>query len=162
MEHTKVFSAMKEEMEKGNYTLAEANQMIGIFLTHKQITRDEYDELYSMLSTLELNSPSDEEKNWKVNVDDRLSNLENRVKFLEEALLITPEPDPEEPAGTEDDPIEAYRGLVYYKDKYYHDSEDLSLYLCTRDSEIQLFYMPHELIGHYFDKVTVQTEEDTI
>ena len=66
MEHTKVFSAMKEEMEKGNYTLAEANQMIGIFLTHKQITRDEYDELYSMLSTLELNSPSDEEKNWKV------------------------------------------------------------------------------------------------
>lgn len=157
MESTKVFSAMKEEMEKGNYTLAEANQMIAIFLTHKQITCDEYDELYSMLSTLELNSPSDEENNWRVNVHDRLSNLENRVKFLEEALLITPEPDPEEPAGTEDNPIEAYRGLVYY-----HDSEDLSLYLCTRDSEIQLFYMPHELIGHYFEKVSIQTEEDTI
>lgn len=112
MEHTKVYLAMKAEMEKGAYTLAEASETIALFLTHKQITRAEYDELYELCDTLEVNSSEDK-----------------------------------------DNPYEAYRGLIYYKDKYYYDSEDSSLYICTRDSVIQLHYMPHELIGHYFAKV---------
>ena len=151
--HTKVFLAMKTEMEKGSYTLAEAGEMIALFLTHNQITRGEYDELYELCDTLEVNSPEDEDENWKVGINTSIQNLEKRVNSLETLLAHTTETDPDEPDGSKDNPYEAYRGFIYYKDKYYYDSEDSSLYICTRDSVIQLHYMPHELIGHYFAKV---------
>lgn len=151
--HTKVFLAMKTEMEKGSYVLAEASEMIALFLTHNQITRGEYDELYELCDTLEVNSPEDEDENWKVGVNTSIQNLEKRVKSLETLLAHTPETDPDEPDGSKENPFEAYGGLIYYKDKYYYDIEDSSLYICTRDSVIQLYYMPHELIGHYFAKV---------
>ena len=151
--HTKVFLAMKTEMEKGSYILTEASEMIALFLTHNQITRGEYDELYELCDTLEVNSPEDEDENWKVGINTSIQNLENRVTSLEMLLAHTPETDPDEPDGSKDNPYEAYRGLIYYKDKNYYDSEDSSLYICIRDSVIQLHYMPHELIGHYFAKV---------
>lgn len=151
--HTKVFLAMKTEMEKGSYVLAEASEMIALFLTHNHITRGEYDELYELCDTLEVNSPEDEDENWKVGVNTSIQNLEKRVKSLETLLAHTPETDPDEPDGSKENPFEAYGGLIYYKDKYYYDIEDSSLYICTRDSVIQLYYMPHELIGHYFAKV---------
>lgn len=151
--HTKVFLAMKTEMEKGSYVLSEASEMIALFLTHNQITRGEYDELYELCDTLEVNSPEDEDENWKVGVNTSIQNLEKRVKSLETLLAHTPETDPDEPDGSKENPFEAYGGLIYYKDKYYYDIEDSSLYICTRDSVIQLYYMPHELIGHYFAKV---------
>lgn len=151
--HTKVFLAMKAEMEKGTYTLVEASETIALFLTHKQITRTEYDELYELCDTLRVNSSEDEDENWKVGINMSIQSLEKRVTSLETLLAHTPETDPDEPDGSKDNPYEAYRGLIYYKDKYYYDSEDSSLYICTRDSVIQLHYMPHELIGHYFAKV---------
>lgn len=151
--HTKVFLAMKTEMEKGSYTLAEAGEMIALFLTHNQITRGEYDELYELCDTLEVNSHEDEDENWKVGINVSIQNLEKRVASLETLLAHTPETDPDEPDGSKDNPYDAYIGLIYYKDKYYYDIEDSSLYICTRDSVIQLYYMPHELIGHYFAKV---------
>lgn len=52
-------------------------------------------------------------------------------------------------AGTQEDPITADRGMAYEKDKYYLDPEDSQIYLCTRAGE--LAYLPHELIGHYFE-----------
>ena len=152
MEHTKVYLAMKAEMEKGAYTLAEASETIALFLTHKQITRAEYDELYELCDTLAVNSSEDEDKNWKVGINTSIQSLEKRVTSLETLLAHTPEIDPDEPDGSKENPFEAYRGLIYYKANYY-DSEDSSLYICTRDSVIQLAYMPHELIGHYFAKV---------
>ena len=59
-------------------------------------------------------------------------------------------------AGTKDDPIPAARGMEYEYGKYYLDGEDSNTYLCQRTGEaaggtIVLQYMPHELVGQYFD-----------
>ena len=59
--------------------------------------------------------------------------------------------------GTIDDPIPAARGMEYEYGKYYLDPEDGKTYLCKRGSEtgsIVLYYLPHELIGQYFEEVT--------
>ena len=57
--------------------------------------------------------------------------------------------------GTIDDPIPAARGMEYEYGKYYLDSEDGKTYLCKRLNEtgtIVLYYLPHELIGQYFEE----------
>lgn len=60
-----------------------------------------------------------------------------------------------EHAGTEEDPIPAARGMDYIYGKYYLDPEDGKIYICERigatsGETINLQYLPHELIGHYF------------
>lgn len=62
-------------------------------------------------------------------------------------------------AGTQDDPIPAARGMEYTYGLYYKDPEDTKLYLCERIGEaaggkIVLQYLPHELVGQYFTKVS--------
>ena len=62
-------------------------------------------------------------------------------------------------AGTMDDPIIAGRGMEYVYGLYYLDEEDGLLYLCKRQGEpdggkIVLHFMPHELVGQYFEVVT--------
>lgn len=59
-------------------------------------------------------------------------------------------------SGAIDEPIPASRGMEYEYGKYYLDPEDNKTYLCKRGSEtgtIILQYLPHELIGHYFEEV---------
>ena len=61
-------------------------------------------------------------------------------------------------AGTQDDPIPAARGMDYTYGKYYRDPEDGKIYLCKRTGEpdggvINLQYLPHDLIGNYFEVV---------
>ena len=61
-------------------------------------------------------------------------------------------------AGTLEDPIPAARGMEYEYGKYYLDGEDSKIYLCQRTGEaaggtIVLQYMPHELVGNYFEAV---------
>lgn len=61
-------------------------------------------------------------------------------------------------AGTPEDPIPASRGMDYIYGKYYLDPEDEKVYLCKREGEeeggvINLQYLPHELIGQYFEEV---------
>lgn len=60
--------------------------------------------------------------------------------------------------GTKYDPIPASRGMEYEYGSYYSDVEDSKLYLCKREGatvgdKIILQYMPHELIGQYFEEV---------
>lgn len=60
--------------------------------------------------------------------------------------------------GSESDPIPATRGMEYTYGLYYSDPEDEKTYLCKRIGEpeggtITLHYLPHELIGHYFEEV---------
>lgn len=62
-------------------------------------------------------------------------------------------------AGTLADPIPAARSMGYTYGLYYSDQEDGKVYLCTRTGEtaggtITLHYMPHELVGLYFQEVT--------
>ena len=59
-------------------------------------------------------------------------------------------------AGTLEDPIPAEKGMDYIYGKYYNDPEDGKIYLCKRTGEepggtINLQYLPHELIGQYFE-----------
>lgn len=59
-------------------------------------------------------------------------------------------------AGTSDDPITAARGMEYEYGLYYFDPEDGKTYLCERIGEAEggkiiLQYLPHELIGQYFE-----------
>lgn len=59
-------------------------------------------------------------------------------------------------AGTAEDPIPAARGMEYEYGKIYLDPEDGKRYLCKRTGEaeggkITLHYLPHELIGQYFE-----------
>lgn len=61
-------------------------------------------------------------------------------------------------AGTAEDPIPAARSMEYEYGKIYLDPEDGKLYLCKRTGEaeggkITLHYLPHELIGNYFEAV---------
>ena len=62
-------------------------------------------------------------------------------------------------AGTLADPIPAARSMEYVYGLYYADQEDGKTYLCTRTGEtdggtITLHYLPHELVGLYFQEVT--------
>lgn len=61
-------------------------------------------------------------------------------------------------AGTVDDPIPAVKGMEYTYGMYYLDPEDKKVYLCKRIGEqdgnkVTLQYLPHELIGIYFEEV---------
>lgn len=107
-----------------------------------------------LVNSLEVNDPEDEYEIFKVQVEKRLESIENRLKALEEQGEIELTPPAED--GSKEKPIIAYKGMTYYKDKYYKDPEDSKIYLCTRDNDtspgtgIALYYLPHELIGHYF------------
>ena len=59
-------------------------------------------------------------------------------------------------AGTQEDPIIAGRGMDYEEGKYYFDEEDGKLYLCTRSGLLQ--YLPHELVGQYFEEKVLSDE----
>lgn len=62
--------------------------------------------------------------------------------------------------GTLADPIPAARSMEFVYGLYYSDPEDSKVYLCTRTDgaaggTITLHYMPHELVGLYFEEVSV-------
>ena len=59
--------------------------------------------------------------------------------------------------GTLENPIPAVRGMEYTYGLYYRDPEDGKTYLCSRIGEaeggkIVLQYLPHELVGQYFEE----------
>lgn len=61
--------------------------------------------------------------------------------------------------GTMADPIPAARSMEYTYGLYYADPEDGKVYLCTRTGEtdggtVTLHYLPHELVGMYFEEVS--------
>lgn len=63
-------------------------------------------------------------------------------------------------AGTKEDPIPAARSMEFTFGLYYTDPEDGMLYICQRTGEvaggtITLAYLPHELVGQYFEEVTM-------
>ena len=59
-------------------------------------------------------------------------------------------------AGTADNPITAVAGMTYVTGLYYKEGD--KLYLCKRTgtpdgTEITLYYLPSQLVGHYFVEV---------
>lgn len=70
------------------------------------------------------------------------------------ALWAAVAADPQQ--GTLDNPIPAVRGMEYTYGLYYSDGG--KVYLCKRTGEedggtVVLQYLPHELVGHYFEEV---------
>lgn len=71
------------------------------------------------------------------------------------ALWAAVAADPQQ--GTLDNPIPAVRGMEYTYGLYYSDGG--TVYLCKRTGEedggtVILQYLPHELVGQYFEEVT--------
>lgn len=71
------------------------------------------------------------------------------------ALWVAVAADPQQ--GTVDNPIPAVRGMEYTYGLYYSDGG--KVYLCKRTGEedggtVILQYLPHELVGQYFEEVT--------
>lgn len=56
-------------------------------------------------------------------------------------------------AGTLEDPIPAAVNMTYDLGLYYLDPEDKKIYLCNRSTEIAVAYLPHDLVGTYFELV---------
>lgn len=60
--------------------------------------------------------------------------------------------------GTRDNPITAVAGMTYIVGQYYREGD--KLYICKRTgmtdgTEITLYYLPSQLIGHYFEEVLI-------
>lgn len=154
-----VYNDMVNLMDQGEYTEVTAKQAISKLFAYKQLTENEYEELMEKANSLSANTPSGE-------IETRIYTLEQNYKTLSEDIAAikkiiseggTTVPEPEPGAtGEEFDPIEAARGMTYYKDKYYKDPEDGQIYQCFRDSDsepgtgVALNYLPHELVNIYF------------
>lgn len=60
--------------------------------------------------------------------------------------------------GTRDNPITAVAGMTYIVGQYYREGD--KLYICKRTgmtdgTEITLYYLPSQLVGHYFEEVLI-------
>lgn len=56
-------------------------------------------------------------------------------------------------AGTLEDPIPAAENMEYTEGLYYRDPQDGKTYLCTRSTGQPVTYLPHALVGTYFEEV---------
>lgn len=153
------YTAMVEQMEKGAYTEVNAKKTIANLYARQMITDDEYNDLMDKADALAANTPDGEALSRIVALESAVKSLQSEVAALKEAVTSgsteIPEPEPGQ-TGAEDDPIDAVRGMTYYKDKYYRDPNDGQVYQCYRDSDshpgsgVALAYLPHELVNIYF------------
>ena len=160
--HSSAYDDMVMMMDNGSYTEGEAKKALSKLYAHQQLTDDEYDELMEKANQLSVNTPVGQFETRIVALEQACKKLEIDVANVKEKLseegTEIPEPEPGQ-TGSEYDPIDAQRGMVYYKDKYYRDLEDGQVYLCTRDSDsdpgtgVALAYLPHELVNVYFNFV---------
>ena len=157
--NSEIFTLMMEQMQAGAYTEVSAKRNIGCFLARQQITSDEYDKLMEYADGLAANTYDGETNVRLVALEKGMEALRVEVEAIKKAVESgsTSVEEPEEgPSGDSKNPIDAYRGMTYYKDKYYRDSEDGQIYKCFRDSDtepgtgVQLNYLPHELVNIYF------------
>ena len=97
------YRTIKEEIEAGRYTVKRALEIIGVQHARQQITDDEYNELYSMVTNLDANNSDDEAAIWRTQVERRLKELEETVGQLLEGSGGD-EPAPDAPDGSADKP----------------------------------------------------------
>lgn len=92
-------------------------------------------------------------------LEKRIEVLENKIELIKQTISEGggEVPPIENPDGSKENPIIAYAGMTYYKDKYHKEKENI--YLCTRDSDsepgsgIVLNYLPSQLVDIYFSLV---------
>lgn len=154
------YSAMIEQMDKGAYTEVTAKNTLTVMFAKQMLAKEEYDELMDKATDLSVNTDAGEVNIRLVALEKDVSTLKEQVAALMEGSNVEGPTETEpKPDGSEHNPITTYRGMTYYKDKYYKDSEDNQVYLCTRDSDsepgtgVSLNYLPHELVNIYFNYV---------
>lgn len=153
------YTAMAEQMEKGAYTEPAAKITIANLYARQMLTEKEYNELMDKADALAANTQDGDTLARIVALEGAVNQLSADVKAIKDTVeqggTVVPEPEPGQ-SGAEDDPIDAVRGMTYYKDKYYRDTDDGQVYQCYRDSDtepgsgVALAYLPHELVNIYF------------
>lgn len=158
-----MYDKLKEYMENGYYTIVQAQGIINNMYAQKQLSDDEYNELFEMSKTLEANNV-DDALNAQFNViNEHLKKLDEEIANLKQAIEDggSTVPPLEEADGTEFNPIEAYSGLYYKAGLYYFEYKNKNqkeVYKCrdledTQGDGKQLYDLPSKLINVYFDWV---------
>lgn len=86
----------------------------------------------------------------EINIGNSMESI--NTKKTEEKEIITEDCE----KGEKLNPIDAYPGLIYYRNNYYKDTTDNKVYKCYRDNDlnpgtgVKLDYLPHDLVGVYF------------
>lgn len=155
-----MYNKLKEYMENGYYTIVQAQGIINNMYAQKQLSDDEYNELFEMSKELEANNV-DDALNAQFNViNEHLKKIDEEIANIKQAvedgdLTVPPV---EEPDGSEFNPITAYSGLAYKKNLYYLDPSNNEVYKCIdradiTESGVVLYNLPHELVNVYFNLV---------
>lgn len=155
-----MYEKLKEYMENGYYTIVQAQGIINNMYAQKQLSDDEYNELFEMSKTLEANNV-DDALNAQFNViNEHLKKLDEEIANLKQAIEDggSTVPPIEEADGSEFNPITAYSGLAYKKNLYYLDPTNNEVYKCIdradiTESGVVLYNLPHELVNVYFNWV---------
>lgn len=155
-----MYEKLKEYMENGYYTIVQAQSIINNMYAQKQLSDDEYNELFEMSKTLEANNV-DDALNAQFNViNEHLKKLDEEIANIKQAVEDgdSTVPPIEEADGSEFNPITAYSGLAYKKNLYYLDPTNNEVYKCIdradiTESGVVLYNLPHELVNVYFNWV---------
>ena len=155
-----MYDKLKEYMENGYYTIVQAQSIINNMYAQKQLSDDEYNELFEISKTLEANNV-DDALNAQFNVINKhLKKLDEEIANIKQAIEEggSTVPPIEEADGSEFNPITAYSGLAYKKNLYYLDPTNDEVYKCIdradiTESGVVLYNLPHELVNVYFNWV---------
>lgn len=155
-----MYEKLNEYMENGYYTIVQAQSIINNMYAQKQLSDDEYNELFEMSKTLEANNV-DDALNARFNViNEHLKKLDEEIANIKQAIEEggSTVPPIEEADGSEFNPITAYSGLAYKKNLYYLDPTNNEVYKCIdradiTESGVVLYNLPHELVNVYFNWV---------
>lgn len=158
-----MYDKLKEYITNGYYTIVQCQNILNNMYAQKQLSDDEYNELFEMSKELEVNN-SDDELNAKFTIiDEKFKTIENEIANLKQAIEDgdSTVPPLEEADGTEFNPIEAYSGLYYKAGLYYFEYKNknqIEVYKCrdledTQGDGKQLYDLPSSLINIYFDWV---------
>lgn len=155
-----MYDKLKEYIQNGYYTIVQCQSILNNMYAQKQLSDDEYNELFEMSKELEANS-NDDALNAKFTViDECFKKLDEEIANIKQAVEegVSTVPPVEEADGSEFNPITAYSGLAYKKNLYYLDPTNNEVYKCIDRSDITesgvvLYNLPHELVNVYFNWV---------
>ena len=158
-----MYDKLKEYITNGYYTIVQCQNILNNMYAQKQLSDDEYNELFEMSKELEVNN-SDDELNAKFTIiNEKFKTIENEIANLKQAIedANSTVPPIEEADGSEFNPIEAYSGLYYKSGLYYFEYKNdnqIEVYKCrdledTQGDGKQLYDLPSSLINIYFDWV---------
>lgn len=160
--HSIAYTAMADQISAGSYTEVSAKITIANLYARQQVTGDEYNDLMDKADKLAANDAGGAYLTRIVALETAVHEMRDEMaairQVIEEGGTAVPDPAPGK-AGSMEDPIDAVRGMTYYRGKIYRDPEDGKLYECSRDNDnapgtgVALAYLPHELISIYFVEV---------